>query len=176
MNNDREFELLVDIAKLVKKYGPETFEALAATISSPRFSQHLADILLSSAKTSRVVQKNSKSKTESKPLQRGLRSVLIDLEKAEPEKSALLSHLYDGLLQKLFLPTLKDIKTFVSDIGLQPLEAKSRDKAIGQLVKALLLMPVEELKVKLQGIPTIVTKDDRSLEGWSNIILNREQR
>ena len=40
MNNNKEFDLLSDLAKLIKKYGPETFEALGEQITNPKFTTH----------------------------------------------------------------------------------------------------------------------------------------
>ena len=35
MNEGREFDLLVDLSRLLKKYGPEVFDRLAKQLSAP---------------------------------------------------------------------------------------------------------------------------------------------
>lgn len=172
MNDKPEFGLLVDIAKLLKKYGPETFEGLAKNLSSPKFSERLVSILSATAKTGRTV--GVKAKSEFSP--RDFRTSLVELEKTEPDRSTLLLKLYDSLMVKSLLPTLRDIQTFVSDTGLPPFKATARSKAIVPFMKTLLNLPLDELKVKLSAIQSVSSQDNRSLEGWSNIILDKRRR
>lgn len=175
MSGKNELDLLVELVKLVRKYGPETFESLAAQISMPEFTQRLADLLSTTAKASRAARP-SEGHFESRRPRRNFRSSLLELEKSEPEKAAILIRLYDGLMAKTFLPTLRELKAFASDNGLPPPKATARDKAIVPLIKTLLPMSLEELKTRLQGLQPILDNDDRSLEGWSNIILSRERQ
>ena len=173
MNDKKEFDLLTDLAKLIKKYGPEVFDNLAIEISKPEFSQHLAQILSTISKASRSVQTGNRQ-TETKQSRTNFRSSLLELETLDSEKGVILSQLYDGLITKTFLPTWKDMKIFVADNGLPSLKATSRDKAIIPFVKMFIPMPLEQVKLHLQKIQPVSSNDDRSLEGWSNIIFGRE--
>ncbi len=175
MNDKPELELLVEVAKLLKKYGPDAFEKLAESLSTPEFSEQLNIILSTTAKAARSVKKDVQL-SEGKQAPRDFRSSLVTLGKTDPEKSDLLIKFYDGLMAKTFLPTLRDIQSFISDTGLSPLKTTARDKAIIPLVKSLLLLSVEEIKAKLIRVKHISTTDDRSLEGWSSIILDKERR
>jgi len=171
-----ELELLIEIAKLFKKYGPETFESLAANFSSPEFSERLVTILSTTAKIARTAQPKGTEQAERKRPPRDFRSSLVALENAEPEKSALLVRFYDDLMAKTVLPTLRDIQAFVSDAGLPSVKATARDKAITPFLKTLVPMPLDELRTRLSDIRSVSIRDDRSLEGWSNIILDKERR
>jgi hypothetical protein len=51
MNNNKELDLLTDLAKLMKKYGPATFETLGEQITDPKFTRVLVDVLSTTAKT-----------------------------------------------------------------------------------------------------------------------------
>jgi hypothetical protein len=175
MNNKNEFDLLSEIAKLVKKYGPETFERLAAQVSRPEFHQQLADILSATAKVSRSSQ-SDKDISKAKESLQTFRTTLVELEKMQPDKGSILLQLYDGLITKMFLPTVRDIQAFVTDNGLPPLKATSRDKAIVPFIKVFLSMPSEEVKEYLKRIQPSADTDDRSLAGWSNIIFGKEGR
>lgn len=172
MSDKPEFELLIEIAKLLKKYGPEAFESLAQGLSSPEFSERLASILTASARIGRSEQK----KAESKRMTKDFRLSVIELGETEPEKSALLLTLYDSLMAKTLLPTLREIQIYVSDMGLPPVKVTTRDKTIVPLIKTLMNLPINELKDKLSVIKPVSTQDDRSLEGWSNIILDKAQK
>ncbi|MBI1927970.1 hypothetical protein HYR99_27475 [Candidatus Poribacteria bacterium] len=176
MSERSEFELLMEIAKLLKKYGPDTFEKLASVLSSRDFSEHLASVLSSLAKESRSAQRRKTSLADSTRAPRDFRSSLIQMKESEPDKSALLLKLYDDLTAKAVLPTLRDIHAFASDAGLPPIKANSRNKAIVPLLKMLMVLPLDELQLKLSAIESASMRDDRSLEGWSNIILDKERR
>ena len=175
MSNKTELELLIEIAKLLKKYGPDTFEKLAENLSSPEFLERLISILSTTARTARLVKKDTQP-SERKQTPIDVRSSLVALAKTEPEKSDLLIKFYDGLTAKAFLPTLRDIQSFVSDMGLPSVKATARDKAIVPFVKSFLPLSIEEIKAKLGRIKPVSSANDRSLEGWSNIILDKERR
>lgn len=176
MTDDREFQLLGDIARLLRKYGAETFENLARRLSSPDFAGHLATLLSRSADTARASRNAGPHGAQQKHGQKTIHSTLASLAQTEPEKSELLLKFYDDLLAKAVLPSLRDIQAFVSDSGLPPVKASSRDKAVVPLVKSLLPQRFEELVSLLSRIKRVSASDDRSLEGWSNIILNRTRR
>ncbi|MDQ3398292.1 MAG: hypothetical protein M3511_11095, partial [Deinococcota bacterium] len=107
---------------------------------------------------------------------RNFRSSIFEIKEDEPEKSELLLKLYDDLLAKTALPSLRDIHEFLADTELPPLKATSRSKAIVPLIKTLMTLQMPDLRAKLSKIESLSTQDDRSLEGWSNIILNKDQR
>lgn len=168
--NNKEFDLLSDLAKLIKKYGPETFETLGEQIANPKFTIVLADLLSVTAKTYRTAPK-AKSRPQSK-LRKG--DFLSSLEKSDPEKSALLIELYDGLKNQSILPTLRDLKAFATDNGLPPVKSTSREKALIPFVRTFLKMPVEEVKECLRRIQPTRSSGDRTLEGWSKIIFGKD--
>ncbi len=173
MRTQRELDLLVDLAKLLKKYGPETFESLAESISSPEMTQHLTRTLTQVAKIGRTIPK-TKRETGLKQEPSVPRS-LITLKSAELEKYQLLMNFYTDLTAKTVLPSLRDIKEFAIDCGLPEVRAKSRQKAISPLISSLFKFSNEQLIAKIQSLKKYDT-GDRSLEGWSNIILNRQRR
>jgi len=173
MTTQRELDLLVDLAKLLKKHGPDTFESLAESISSPEMTQHLSRVLTQVAKIARTIPK-TKGEAGIKQEPRIPKS-LISLKSAEPEKYQLLMNFYNDLIAKTVLPTLRDIKEFGVDCGLREIRAKSRQKAISPLISSLLKFPNEQLIARIQSLEKYDT-GDRSLEGWSNIILNRQRR
>ena len=173
MRKQRELDLLVDIAKLLKKYGPLTFASLAKSITLPEMVQHLSGILTHVAKIGRTVSKTKKySKTRQDV---SIPKALITLKSADPEKYQLLMNLYNALVAKTVLPSLKNIKEFAMDCGLPEVRAKSRQKAISPLIGSLIKSLDELIIAKIQSLKKYDT-GDRSLEGWSNIILNRKRK
>ena len=156
---------------MIKKYGPTAFEDLAHALVSPIFMERFAEVLKKTARVSRAARsKVRKSSGASKKL--GFRSSLFSLGLDGAEKGALLMDLYDGLKAKLILPTLREMQSFVSDNGLPSIKANSREKAIVPFVKTFIPMPIEEVREFLKRLQPNSNGDDRSLEGWSNIIFN----
>jgi len=166
MTTQKELDLLVDLTKLLKKHGPDTFKSLATTISSPEMTQQLSSILVQVAKTSR--------KTEQKRRPSIPRS-LTALESTEPEKYQLLINFYNDLVAKKNLTSLRDIQDFATNNGLAEIRTKSRQKAISPLFSSLIKLPNKQLIVIIQSLKSYDI-DDRSLEGWSNIILKKNQK
>ena len=173
MTTQRELDLLVDLAKLLRKHGPETFESLADSISSPNVIEHLSHVLTHVAKMARTTPK-TKSEAGLKQQPRIPKS-LITLEHTEPEKYQLVMSFCNDLTAKTVLPTLRDIKEFAIDCGSPEIRAKSRQKAVSPLVSSLLNFPNEQLVARIQSLKKYDT-GDRSLEGWSDIILHRQRR
>ncbi len=171
MITEQELNLLIDLAKLVKKYGVETFEALEKSISSPETTQRLSHILMQVSTTSRKIPK-IKGDTKSKQ-DHSIPKALMSLKGVDPEKYQIISYFHNNLLSKTVLPSLRDIKEFATDNGLPEVHAKSRQKAISPLISSLIKLPNDQIITKIQSLKNYRTSD-RSLEGWSNLILNRQ--
>ena len=174
MTTDKKYDLLVDIAKLVKKYGFETFLNLYEEVSSSLFKERFAEILLKTGKASEEIPFDKPKKGAALASQRSFRSQLFNLSESQPKKSDLLIKFYDDLTAKRSLPTLRDIKNFIEDNGLQPLNAKSRKNAIVPLVRQFLNLAEPDIEKLTCNIPILTGNDDRSLAGWSEIILKKK--
>lgn len=173
MNDRREIELLIEITKLLKKYGTETFSRLADMLSTPQLNDQIIVTLTKTIDISRTLKAE---KVETKRTPRDFRSHLVELGSSEPEKFDLLLQFYDNLIGKSILPSLREIKSFVFDTGLPPIKATTRNKAIVPLLKSLSGLSLDELKAKISMVRTVSPQNDRSLEGWSNIILDKGRR
>jgi hypothetical protein len=172
MNNKKQFDLLSDIAKLIKKYGPETFEALGDEISSPEFTERLVEVLITTATVYRKLPQVKRNSRRHSP-KLDFRSTLA---RSEAEKFRLLLELHDALKNKSVLPTLREMKDFATDNGLPPVKSTSREKALIPFIRTFLRMPAENIREYLRRIQPRPTSDDRTLEGWSKIIFGNEHR
>ena len=166
--DEKAQSLLTDIVKLLHKHGPEAFSSLSKTVSEGEFLRNLESILAEAAKGGEragIKNKNSQSK-------KSLRRQLLELTKEQPEKGQLLIDFHDGLSAKRYLPKLRDVRNFVVELDLPEIKATSRANAVGPLVRALCELPLEELKSIFTEIRRVEhIGDDRSLAGWSNLIL-----
>jgi hypothetical protein len=171
MIKERELDLLLDLLKLLKKYGSESFELLANDLSSPEATEDLSRILTQvsrKAKTIRQPEKNRGGKQ-----QHPIPKSLFILEKTDPQKFRILIEFYNDLITKKILPSLSDIKQFAAEYGLPEVRAESRQKAINPLINALVTSPYDKMKERIQSI-SMHQLGDRSLEGWGKIILKRK--
>jgi len=173
VNDKPEIKLLGDLIKLLKKYGIDTFSLLIDMLSTPEFNDLLVATLTKTIEVSRI---SKAEKTETKRTPRDFRSSLVELGISDPEKSDLLLKFHDNLMGKNILPTLRDIQAFVSDTGLPSIKSSARSKAIVPLIKSLSELSLDELRTKIAIVKAVSSQNDRSLEGWSNIILDKERR
>lgn len=177
IDDSKTFELLGEIAKLLKKYGKETFYELAIILRDDRFSNQIADSIEYIAKI--PIKKKSPQKRLSAAEERvKFRKTLVDLGKKEPEKSDILLSLFDSLQDKTILPTLRELCDFISDHNLPVPRSKSRDKVIISFIKKCKNLPLKD--IQLLDLPNDqrhnLENSDRSLEGWGKVILDRNPK
>lgn len=176
MSDRPELELLQDLAKLLRKHGPDVFEGLARLFEKPEFVEHLRQILLVGAKAARqggVMQTHSRTQKLSL---HDYRLSLLEKEQLGSEKSALVVRLYDGLMAKTLLPTRQELRVFAESFGLQIPNSPSRPKAIVEIIEGLRQLPLEELRPIISRLQPATGASDRSLENWARIIFDKELR
>lgn len=165
MNMDKkETALLLDLAKLMVKYGPETFGSLAANLMSKDMSD-LAGIL---SKYSRAGSNHefAASYHTKKP---NLSSELRTLATTNPEKYATVYPFYLALRGKEILPHSGDIKEFAKKNNLPLLEASDRSSLTSALVRELLTLPTLRIREVLSKFGTY-GQSSSTLRAWSDII------
>ena len=161
--------LLTDIIKLLLKHGPESFSNLSKTISDGRFVKELESILAETARSGKVLSSQSKKQQTKKPI----RKQLFELTKKQPEKGQILLGFYDGLNAKRYLQNLRQIREFAIELKLPTIKATSRDRALGPLIRGLMKLSVSDLRVICKEMNEEKNQnDDRSLAGWSKLILH----
>jgi len=171
MIKERELDLLLDLLRLLKKYGSESFELLANDLSSPEATEDLSRILTQVSRKAKRIHKSEKNRG-GKPQYPAPKSLFI-LEKTDPMKFQILIKFYNDLIAKKILPSLSDIKQFAAEYGLPEVRAESRQKAINPLINALVTSPYDKMKERIQSI-SMHELGDRSLEGWGKIILKKK--
>lgn len=175
MSGEREYELLIDIAKLLRKHGPDAFDDLANKISTPEFSAQLATVLTAAASSGRSLKSEGKRGSHGKGTRRDLTAQLAALAETEPDKAAMLREFYDGLMAKYLLPTLREVRAFASDNGLPVPTATARPQVAASLLLSLVPLPLTEVQAKLNTLPPKADADDRSLQRWNDLILDKNR-
>ena len=171
-----KFALLKDLASLLKKHGPTAFTELAEFLRNPAAVTELISILETSAAAGRRVGiTRPYGKSESQGTKGIVKRLLADISDKEPEKAKLLSAFYAMLSTKRVLPTMRNFRSFADDSGLKSVTASSRDRAIPPLLQDLATRSVEDIHVILQRINPVDTQGDRTLEGWTEVILGQRR-
>ena len=176
MTQSDEFALLKDLASLLKKHGPTAFTELAEFLRNPAAVTALISILETSGTAGRRAGITRPSgKGESQGTKGIMKRLLADINDKDPEKAQPLSRFYGMLSTKRALPTMRDLRGFSDDNGLRPVTASSRDKAIPPLLKDLATRSVEDIHVMLERMRPVGTQGDRTLEGWTDVILGTQR-
>jgi hypothetical protein len=164
--SESEVALLLDLARLLKKHGPETFTSLASSLADSGWSADMAVLLESVARSApkqRAAGEPRRSRSTSE-------KVSTQLERADESHLSLLRPIADKLLAGEALPRLKDVVEFAATTGISVSQARSRGDAIVTLVRAMVVMPMGELEGLVREIGISVSPGQRSLGGWNQII------
>ncbi|MDE2845221.1 MAG: hypothetical protein OXO51_00785 [Gemmatimonadota bacterium] len=162
--------LLIDIIKLLHKHGPDSFLSLSKTISDVRFLGNLESILTETAKCGEV---SSIAGKKQQTTRNNIQKQLKELIQKQPVKGQILVDFYNGLTEKKYLRNLRDIREFADLLNLPKVNATSRDRALGPLMRDLMNLSVGDLKVVFREINEVDSENsDRSLAGWSELILH----
>lgn len=175
MSDAEKFELLKELTRLLKKFGPDVFAELSEFLKDGDFVDELAATLDTLAKSGKKVGVTKVHRKTPRPGQR-LITMLADIEKAAPRKAKELSDFVGAYRAKRVLPTLRHVRDFASDNGLGSIVAPSREMALFALVKELQARPSAELSAILRRVAAREHEGDRTLEGWAGVILDRKHR
>jgi hypothetical protein len=169
-----ELQLLEDLAKLLRKHGPDAFERLARQLERPEFVEHFRQALSAAARVARQSGVTGPHSRSSGPSPRNYRLSLLNQGPAGDEKCALLVRLYDQLMAKALLPRMSDLRAFAHDAGLPSLQAAARPRVITEIFENLRGRLLEELRHLESQLPARERPDDRSLENWTQVIFDKE--
>lgn len=169
MNSLPERELLVDLAKLFRKYGPEPFESLALRISSPEASAHLASLLQQSADIARRAGVSSATRKSGE-----VERFLATVRASDPEKWGHLQRFGSDILSRTLPISNSDLAEAVKDLGERATSREPRQKLALSLIQLLAKMPTGDIQSYLHGFVKRFEKSpdrDRSFAAWADLIM-----
>lgn len=155
----KTLDLLSDMVKLVKRYGPEEFERLASLLSDPCFTTSLAASLSAVAKA--IPAPSEKEEVRSTD------------ETAQNDPN--LDLIRDRLMSVGAYPHIQDIVEEAERIGVGSSRSKfkSRKDAVRSIIKSLEGRPPGDIEKIVHGLRSSESKG--SLEEWSRIIMERKR-
>lgn len=174
-NDSRKFDLLVDLAKLLKKYGKETFIELALVLDDKFFIEKIEQVLKkmpsngkkNSSRDAEVVVKKKRETT---------RDALDRLAATDPEKADLLREVFASIQQRTLMPNLRDLRAYLSHRGIEASSTTSRESLARVFFKNSIELSNTGLRELLDSRVLEDAADDRALGAWGKVILKEDKK
>jgi len=163
--------LVLDLAKLFNRYGPEDLQALGETLENEASRSRLIDLLKQLSETARSVRGGRKPRKHLHEPQSPSR-VLSGLEKADPEKFQFLSQLRSALASRELPWDSGELRDFASSCGLELRRGLRREAAIGQLMRFFAETPLDEIR-ELLAKAAHHGKSGKDYERWVDMIFGK---
>jgi hypothetical protein len=174
VNYEINKELLVDLAKLTKRYKPEEFKLLAEALSDPEFISKVVATLEGLATLSDARRKAMRSRR--KGAATSVTQVLDSLREEEPEKHGLIQSFVNAVEEGAILKRLEHLRSFASNAGMKLPPTISRKVLVSELVRHLANLPLSELKSQLSA-PLPADRDfGAEYRSWVRLILGHDKQ
>ena len=164
-------DLIIDLAKLARRYEPEEWDALIEVLTDDIRRGEVVSVLVEIAGVSRAPGAGRKIR------QRPVHLVLDELEATDHQKASLLKGLRAKLLSRELLSSPSELRAFSEAAGLKEFTRSSkREQAVSELVRRLTDVTYERILSALE-IATMEQRDPSEEYGsWVKFILGREPR
>jgi len=160
-------DLLADLARLLKRYPPEEWNALMSWIQAPDRRRDLIaflETMATAAKERRLANRGRPSTT----------SVLAKLRESDPAKAEFLIGFRERLAAGNVLHSLSDIRDFMHRLGIELEQIpKKREQAINRLTEELVDLPLDRIVEACAMIRSDVSQNDTEFSRWVDLILGR---
>jgi hypothetical protein len=171
MITSAQASLLLDLAGLLKKHGPDVFHSLATVLRDPALVSETCELLEKFAQ----VSGSSNSKTLKKGSKNSLRERIAAIAESSPERANLLRQLLEQLTRTESISPA-DLRAYARQVGLPDLPKGDRRRAIRAFVSHLFDFDQETIQRHLQNLAALPNHNRRDLSEWTRLILNPELR
>lgn len=174
MIKQEDLNLLNDLVKLWKKYGPESFERLRNLLRSGEMPAEMESVLTTVTTSAKIKAMQKKTSVlKSKEMRPHAESQLPYLRNSQPAKYDILKQFYEEMREKKILAMTRDVVSFSAHIGLVVPKKASRDIIIGRIMTYLSQEPLEQIKIWVEEARKSGTTG-QTLDEWADIILKRK--
>lgn len=189
-----QFDLLLDILKLYRKYGKNTFKLLSNTLNDESFLESLDIILEKTPERDHFIRKLisepmlgknkssmnlSSEKSRLKPSTEDyLRKRIEKIKENNLTRYSYLNEIYSKLQNREYLPTLASFKSFANENNLIHLIKKDRKNSVYALMKYLIDLSEtsHEINILVASMEqTSLLDRGNTLSKWSNIIMGKKE-
>jgi hypothetical protein len=158
----------------LKKHGLESFEDLNKKITAGEFKKKIDFVVSTSASFAKEYssQKTSYAKP-AKKTETFFERQFSFISNSQPEKYSALKQFYTEARERRILPERANAIAFATQLGLHPSKDASRDDIVNKIIRQLSVLPMDELKQKIEEVVKL-SKTKQSLSEWADIILKRK--
>jgi hypothetical protein len=170
MNKESNSDLLIDLARLTKKYPPEQWEAVIDCLKDEERRKKVLALIQELSGISKKIHDKSRKKQGIL----GIAHLLDEVSQADPQKAQLLKEFWRKLLSHEILPTLSTLRMFAEAAGLPVISAKKREQAINELMRQFVNLPYENIQNALQKASIARSDFGEDYERWVGLILGNK--
>lgn len=172
MITETETKLLIELSKLINKYGEKTFYTLAKNLKDPKFLSSI-ETLSEVASTLKKTRKKSGGKTD---YNKKIKEKIESFSSSNTEKYRLLKEISLGIDSKNYFKTLKDFANFMNDQGVLDKKIRSRPQGKYLFFSHIINRDQSQIKEILSQVQSTKDLNDRSLDAWSEVILSKTKK
>ena len=172
MITENETKLLVELSRLINKYGEKTFCTLIKNLKDPKFLSSIVT-LSKVAPTLKKTRKKSGGKTD---YNKKSKEKIEKFSSSDIEKYKLLKEILLGIDSKKYFKTLKDFTYFLNDRSVFDKQIRSRSQGKYLFLSHIINKNESQIKEILNQLENTKDINDRSLDAWSEVILNKTKK
>lgn len=172
MISQKELDLLIDVQKLIRKYGEDTFTRLSNNLNGEDFINSIK-LLGKSFPVIKETSRDTKIKTN---YQDKLDQVIVNLSKKDSGKHKILTILIKELEHKKYFSAVKEFSSYLNEAGIYQSKITTWIQGKYILINYLSEKNISYIKSCIEYLEDEKSGKERSLDAWSNVILNEDKR
>ena len=172
MISQKELDLLVDIQKLMRKHGEDTFISLSNNLNSSDFIESIKQL----GKSAPAIKETNRDKKIKTNYQDKLDKVIFNLNKKDSGKHNILTILIKDLENKKYFQSLKEFSSYLNEAGIYQSKITTWVQGKYILINYLSEKNISYIKSCIEYLEDEKSGKERSLDAWSDIILNEDKR
>lgn len=171
MKSEINRDLLIDLARLARKYPTEDWESLTAWL---RDESRRAQFIMLLQELS-VASKQLPGKAPRRKKLLPIPHLLEEMKSQDRAKAELLDDFWRKLRNRELLTTSNSLRTFAEAAGLKSTNWSKREQAINGLVRELAELPLKEIQTVLERTSAVPRELGGEYERWVALILDRNR-
>jgi hypothetical protein len=165
--NEQGRDLLVDLARLVRRYPPEAWDEVLEWLRDDARRDSAISIISQLASISKKTQTPSSSRREPAAIQGTIERIRTD----DPVRASLLEDFWNKIKDRQILPTVSSVRGFAESAGLKIGPTRGHEQAARELILKLSESDLETFQDILDRTSREPIDFGRDYERWVKLIL-----
>lgn len=171
MKREINRDLLIDLARLAKKYPSEEWDSIISWLQDEESRKRLLALIQELTEISKKVKGTPKRGQRAS----GITRLLDEVREADPQKAELLGEFWRKLQSHEILPTFSTLRMFAEAAGLPIFSAKKREQAVNELIRQFATLPYTNIQNALQKASIAHRDFGEDYERWVSLILGSRE-